>query len=264
MFFVDGNWCTNDSAPKEDDGSGNYNSILNPDDINELVATLSSVAPDCIPAAEAPSKEPQVFSVNPIPATDGSGNTIKLEPGEKVPDSFTLTSNTIETAAEAVGLNGQATASEVPEIVNKSQKEARASPEASANPETVEEKKEVESELLKEVQKTEEAGEPPPTITAAASETTPVEAAASKPAQPEAANPAIDSRDASPMSKQSTTEQTQPTSKTDAQTAPEAPKNAPESAKANSESVASSAAADKKKKRRYFFSKLKEKFSSKA
>lgn len=537
QFVVDGNWCTNDTAPGETDSSGNYNNILSPDDIQEPVSTLSSAAPESTtaalagavpkeseksqpseslpgsfpltPPAETPSKEPQAFSVNPIPATEGLGNPVKLEPGEKVPDPSTLTSNTVEStvkhdkepaeeeekvsvapipatagagnpihlapgekvpdpstltsntisstaktdaasyeksdavppqlgpvitpeaereakggmfglppltgglipesslpkdtdakteqdpgvtiqsaaptsttaalagevpkeprgvpetvadsqkeagftpeasanpeavmekkeveeelkekvpeeppaaessttekagaaataaagtfaaatyaakdkAAEAVGLNGQATGSEVPEVVTESQKEAHASPEAAANPEAVEEKKQVESELLKEVKTTDEAGEPGPTVTAATTEAAPglseealtdtaplksssepdaLNAPTAKPALPETAKPVGDSRDVSPMSKPTTTEQTQPTVTTgpetgaaEAKTGPETPKKdstAPESAKATPESVASGATDDKKKKRRSFFGKLKEKFSGK-
>lgn len=37
----------------------------------------------------------QQFAVNPIPATEGAGNPIKLAPGEPVPHPSTLTSNTI-------------------------------------------------------------------------------------------------------------------------------------------------------------------------
>ncbi|KAF2186353.1 carbohydrate-binding module family 48 protein [Zopfia rhizophila CBS 207.26] len=537
-FIVDGSWVTNESAPKEDDGKGNYNNVLKPEDIKEEpISTLSSAAPESTTAAlagevpkegkskseesvpgafpqtpaETPATEPQTLSINPIPATDGPGNPIKLaagekvpdpstltsntiqstvkgdkepeeeemvsvapkpatagpgnpihlEPGEKVPDPSTLTSNTIsstaktdaasyeksdaqppqlapvvltpeaereakggmfgippvtsglipesslpndtnvevekdpgvaiqsaaptsttaalagevpkepkavpgavaesqkeadfapeasgnpeavqekkeveqelkskvpeeppaaesptatekvaaaaaggaiaaagafaastysakEKAAETIGLNGQATAGEVPGIVSESQKEAHASPEASANQEAVQEKKEVESELLKEVKKANEAGEPAPTATASTSETAPglaqdaladkkplesssesdaLNAPAAKPAEPETpAKPAADSRDISPMSKQpTTTEQSQPTvttgvetSKTEAKTtpAPETPKKeTAESAKGTPDSVASGAT-DKKKKRRSIFGKLKDK-----
>ncbi|KAF1962428.1 hypothetical protein CC80DRAFT_400399 [Byssothecium circinans] len=197
-------------------------------------------------------------------------------------------------AAEAVGLNGQTVSSEVPEVVAESQKEAHVGPEAAANPEAVHEKKEVESELLKEVTKTNEAGEPAPTVTAATSETAPglseaaladskplksssesdaLNAPASKPAVPETSRPANDSRDVSPMSKPTThvdqptvttgTETTTVGTKTGpAETAPETPKKetTPESSKATPESVA----ADKKKKRRSIFGKIKEKFSSKS
>jgi hypothetical protein len=150
-----------------------------------------------------------------------------------------------ESAPKTVGLTGQETAaSDVPEVVAESQKEAHASPEAAANPEAVEEKGDVEQELLSKVKKTDEAGEPAPTITAATSSVAPglsddalvdsrplksssepdalavVSAAGASPVQAESSKaPArpetpqlVDSRDVSPMSKQPTksTEQTQP------------------------------------------------------
>lgn len=52
------------------------------------------------PPAETPSTEPQAFSVNPIPATEGLGNPVKLEPGEKVPEPSSLTSNTVESTVK--------------------------------------------------------------------------------------------------------------------------------------------------------------------
>ncbi|KAF1970068.1 hypothetical protein BU23DRAFT_220787 [Bimuria novae-zelandiae CBS 107.79] len=137
-FVVNGNWVTNASAPKEDDGSGNYNNVLTPDDIkeeDEPVSTFSSAAPSSTtallagavpntsdapqsrnletpanedlpgafpltPPAETPANEPQAFSVNPIPATEGPGNPVKLAPGESVPDPSTLTSNTVESTVK--------------------------------------------------------------------------------------------------------------------------------------------------------------------
>lgn len=48
------------------------------------------------PAPETSAKEPEQFSVNPLPATNGIGNPIHLQPGEKVPDPSTFTSNTVE------------------------------------------------------------------------------------------------------------------------------------------------------------------------
>jgi hypothetical protein len=80
-------------------------------------ATISSAAPDSstanlakdiplegkatpsgIPGTfpETPQREPSDFSVKPLPATDGPGNPIHLEPGEKVPDSGSLTTNTVQ------------------------------------------------------------------------------------------------------------------------------------------------------------------------
>jgi hypothetical protein len=150
-----------------------------------------------------------------------------------------------ESAPKITGLTGQETvASDVPEVVAESQKEAHASPEAAANPEAVEEKADVEQELLNKVKKTNEAGEPAPTITAATSAVAPglsddalvdskplksssepdalavVSAAGASPLQTESSKAPVrpespqlvDSRDVSPMSKQPTksTEQTQP------------------------------------------------------
>lgn len=56
-------------------------------------ANGSAAVPGAFP--ETPATEPAAFSVNPIPATEGAGNPIHLEPGEKVPDPSTLTSNTV-------------------------------------------------------------------------------------------------------------------------------------------------------------------------
>jgi hypothetical protein len=61
----------------------------------------------------------------------------------------------------------------VPEVVAESQKEAHAAPEATANPEAVAEKKELESELLSQVKKTNESGEPAPTLSAVTATTAP-------------------------------------------------------------------------------------------
>ena len=53
----------------------------------------SSELPGAFP--ETPAAEASEFSVNPIPATSGIGNPVSLQPGEKVPNPSTLTSNTI-------------------------------------------------------------------------------------------------------------------------------------------------------------------------
>ncbi|KAH7093740.1 hypothetical protein FB567DRAFT_545064 [Paraphoma chrysanthemicola] len=125
-FVVNGEWVINDTARKETDSNGIVNNVLEPSDIvDEPVSTLSSAAPTSTTAAlagavpkesektksqdslvpgafpmtppvETPSSEPKTFNVNPIPATEGLGNPIKLAPGEPVPDPSTLTKNTIE------------------------------------------------------------------------------------------------------------------------------------------------------------------------
>ncbi|XRM48468.1 Cruciform DNA binding protein [Aspergillus tubingensis] len=46
-----------------------------------------------------PASEADKFSVNPIPASSGAGNPIKLNPGEKVPDPSTFNANTISSTA---------------------------------------------------------------------------------------------------------------------------------------------------------------------
>ena len=53
----------------------------------------SSDLPGSFP--ETPAAEASEFSVNPIPATSGIGNPVKLQSGDKVPDPNTLTSNTV-------------------------------------------------------------------------------------------------------------------------------------------------------------------------
>jgi len=45
---------------------------------------------------DTPATEAESFSVNPIPASSGASNPIKLKPGEKVPDSSTTHSNTVQ------------------------------------------------------------------------------------------------------------------------------------------------------------------------
>jgi len=127
---VNGNWCTNDSTRKEDDGHGIINNVLHPEDIvdEEPVSTLSSAAPESTtaalaaevpkesekdnsnsslpgafpetPFAETPGSEPQTFNVAPIPATSGLGNPIKLAPGEPVPEPSTLTENTVDSTVK--------------------------------------------------------------------------------------------------------------------------------------------------------------------
>lgn len=61
----------------------------------------------------------------------------------------------------------------IPAVVAESQKVAHASPEAAANSEAVAEKKAMESELLKEIPKTNEAGAPAPVLSAATSAVAP-------------------------------------------------------------------------------------------
>ncbi|PYI07449.1 hypothetical protein BO78DRAFT_396320 [Aspergillus sclerotiicarbonarius CBS 121057] len=56
-----------------------------------------ATVPGSYPAT--PASETEKFSVNPIPASSGTGNPIKLNPGEKVPDASTFNQNTIYSTA---------------------------------------------------------------------------------------------------------------------------------------------------------------------
>jgi hypothetical protein len=183
--------------------------------------------------------------VSPEASANAEAVTEKEEVEQELLSKTKKTYEHGEPAPKIVGLTEQGSAvSDVPEIVAESQKEAHASPEASANAEAVEEKADVEQELLNKVKKTSEAGEPAPTVTAATSSVAPglsddalvdskplksssepdalavVSAAGASPVQAESSKAPVrpetpklaDSRDVSPMSKQPTksTEQTQP------------------------------------------------------
>ncbi|KAI1762155.1 carbohydrate-binding module family 48 protein [Hypoxylon sp. FL1150] len=205
-FVVDGNWITDHTAPKEVDESGNENNVLTPDRIiTEAPATaamISSAAPDSTTAAlaaaaplekkkkneELPGTFPETpaaeldtgaeFSVNPLPATAGAVNPIKLAPGEKIPETLagqSTTSNvkldpesyeksdtllgdfpsTLSSAAPESTTAALAASAplepKVPEVVRESQDKANVDPEASGIAEEVEEKAAVEKELLAKV-----------------------------------------------------------------------------------------------------------------
>ncbi|TKA41866.1 hypothetical protein B0A49_13523, partial [Cryomyces minteri] len=188
--------------------------------------TVSSTARDDPSLTSGAEQSQQTFGVAPIPATAGAGNPIHLAPGDKVPDTSTLTANTINSTArtdaasyeksdsgapqlppvltpkslrEADGADmfglGPSTGNIIPEsslpmgggsasradpgytiqsaaptsttaqlagqvpleprgvptVVTESQHDADVDPEASASPEAVTEKKEVEQELLEKV-----------------------------------------------------------------------------------------------------------------
>ncbi|KAJ5750085.1 hypothetical protein N7533_007113 [Penicillium manginii] len=121
-FVVDGIWTTDKRVREENDGDDNINNVLLPEEIKDSAptqpatnATMSGVTPDSTTAAlaaavpkeangnlpgtfpETPGQESeQTLSVNPIPASGGYGNPIKLNPGEKVPDPNTLHGNTVD------------------------------------------------------------------------------------------------------------------------------------------------------------------------
>lgn len=112
---------------EEPDGHNNVNNVLLPEEIqsnkevsNHTTTTMSGVTPDSTTAAlaagvpkEAPNGElpgafpetpgqesEQILSVNPIPASGGYGNPIKLNPGEKVPEPSSIHGNTVESTVK--------------------------------------------------------------------------------------------------------------------------------------------------------------------
>lgn len=58
-----------------------------------MAAAGASDVPGTFP--DTPAVEENAFSVNPLPATEGAGNPIKLAPGEEVPHPSTFTSETV-------------------------------------------------------------------------------------------------------------------------------------------------------------------------
>ncbi|CAI7655626.1 unnamed protein product [Penicillium glandicola] len=117
-FVVDGIWTTDPNVREEDDGHNNLNNVLLPEEIKDrsgLAPTMSGVTPDSTTAALAANvpKEPngnlpgafpvtpgqeseQTLSVDPIPASEGYGNPVSLNPGDEVPHHSTLHNNTID------------------------------------------------------------------------------------------------------------------------------------------------------------------------
>lgn len=133
--MVDGNWTTDHTAPQENDGANNVNNVLTPDRITKphnssaqsshmMMSNITSQSTTAQLAGQVPKEserestansgssdlpgrfpetpgpnDAKEFSVNPKPATSGMGNPINLQPGERVPDSSTLTDNTISSTA---------------------------------------------------------------------------------------------------------------------------------------------------------------------
>ncbi|KAL1961244.1 hypothetical protein VTO42DRAFT_3190 [Malbranchea cinnamomea] len=288
-----------------------------------------ATTPGTFPETPGQESEPQQFSVNPLPATAGIGNPIHLQPGEKVPNSATVTNNTLQSTAttdkagyerdtSAPGMlsapaapeqdpfalpvrnkaseptNGStiqlaapesttagpagavpleerssaSTAPDVPETVRDSISRAHTDPEAAANEEAVEEKKEMERELLHEVPVRNEPGTPAPITSAATTGTAP---ASTQPAvgaeqklpgdiSPKTKEPALagTTQPATSPAAGPPTSQTQPTTATgpETSTAPQT-STAPETSRPAGEQTTE--AGKKKKRLSGLFSKLKEK-----
>ncbi|KAJ5601786.1 hypothetical protein N7510_011320 [Penicillium lagena] len=119
-FVVDGTWTTDSRVREETDGHNNVNNVLLPNEITPEPTIMSGVTPDSTTAALAaavPKEEPngslpgtfpdtpgqeseQMLSVNPIPASAGIGNPVKLNPGEKVPDPALTHGNTVQSTVK--------------------------------------------------------------------------------------------------------------------------------------------------------------------
>jgi hypothetical protein len=63
----------------------------------QLAGEVSKESKETVPGGfpETPATEVNELSVNPIPATNGVGNPVKLNPGDPVPDPSTIHSNTV-------------------------------------------------------------------------------------------------------------------------------------------------------------------------
>jgi len=150
-FIVDGNWTVNQAARRENDQSGNENNVLYKEDITELVEDLPELVED---EEETPEEiEPEVYDIP---------ETTTVEVAESVDDNASVAEEEYEEKPD------------VPELVRESQLEADVLPEASAVPEAVQAKAEVEKELEEIV----------PTLPAASEETVEPETIVTKSTSP--------------------------------------------------------------------------------
>ena len=223
-----------------------------------------------------------------------SGPADDLTSGKSTGRSTTLTSRGIPASVQQSidDINtGTAIAPTVPDVVQESIAASHSSPEAAGSKIKVDEKYQVEKELLAEVKEENAAGEPAPSSTAGLVASAPSATKAASPGAIAAATPStrpeeqtgsyprIDSRDISPMSHPIKPPQTQPTVTTGvgSSTIPETsqplasrpekqiqPSSSSSSSKPAQSTTSASASTDKKSKRASgFFGKLKQKFSDK-
>ncbi len=175
--------------------------------------------------------------------------------------------------------SGSAISPTVPHVVQESIIESHQTPEAAASKIAVDEKHEVEQELLKKVKTENAVGEPAPSSSAALTEYAPSSTndpsiSTARPATPPSTQAVdkdtrqhrIDSRDISPMSHPIKSSPKQPTistgvaSNTASQLSPSTPKQAP-AASSSSKSPSTPTTEKKSKRASGFFGKLKQKFS---
>ncbi|KAM3072962.1 Cruciform DNA binding protein [Clarireedia jacksonii] len=83
----------------------------------------SSGLPGAFPETPALEEKNDEFSVNPLPAADGAVNPIKLQPGEKVPDPSSFTTNSITSGVH-----------DDPELVAADKAKSEAEPTFSVSP----------------------------------------------------------------------------------------------------------------------------------
>ena len=248
---------------------------------------LETKVPEEPAASEGPSDMDKDTAMAAGGVVAGGAAATAATTSHRLPDS-------VQQSIEEMN-KGSAIAPTVPDIVQESIAESHQSPEAAGDKTMVEEKSAMEKELLSDVKREDDVGEPAPSSSAALAETAPAPTrsenvpppiskdpapltTAAAPAQTPATGNSMkqavqsqpDSRDISPMSKpiKQTQNQTQPTVTTGVgssaapQTSQQPDKAVP--AAKPSPAASSSTAGDKKAKRASgFFGKLKSKFSDK-
>lgn len=248
---------------------------------------LETKVPEEPAASEGPSDMDKDTTMAAGGVVAGGAAATATTTSHRLPDS-------VQQSIEEMN-KGSAIAPTVPDIVQESIAESHQSPEAAGDKTMVEEKSAMEKELLSDVKREDDVGEPAPSSSAALAETAPAPTrsenvpppiskdpapltTAAAPAQTPATGNSMkqavqsqpDSRDISPMSKpiRQTQNQTQPTVTTGVgssaapQTSQQPDKAVP--AAKSSPAASSSTAGDKKAKRASgFFGKLKSKFSDK-
>ncbi|KAI3584767.1 hypothetical protein IWW34DRAFT_609458 [Fusarium oxysporum f. sp. albedinis] len=172
-----GDKVTSDNAATD----GNILTSEKPTQDEKLPLETPSDIPGGFPATPANELDTTI-GINPLPASEGAGNPIKLEPGEKIPESITAQSTdkyvkldkesyeksdalpgietelppdvvinsaapTATTAGLAAEVPLESNGAFVPEVVRESQEKAGAVTEASTDPTEVKEKTMVEEEL---------------------------------------------------------------------------------------------------------------------
>ena len=142
--------------------------VIDPVDAPQTGAETAADVPEPVKESIAESHQSPEAAASAEAVKEKSA--VEQELLKKIPTSEATGDSGITPAAQS-SYYGLATG--VPSAVEKSMQEAHASPEAAAESSVVAEKSAMESELLKKIPSSEEAGEPAPTIAAATSETAP-------------------------------------------------------------------------------------------